>query len=68
MLLYVDDMLVASKNRSAVDKLKVSYHLSLKRKIWEKQMEIERDRVKGKVCLTLNAYLHTKTLVVTQSL
>jgi len=57
LLLYVDDMLIASKNRSSIDKLKVqlSYELEMKDLKEAKRilgMKIERDIVKGRVSLT----------------
>ena len=54
LLLYVDDMLIASKNRSSIDKL--NFQLSSDFEIKDLReakrilsMEIERDRVKEKV-------------------
>ena len=57
LLLYVDDMLIASKSRSAIDKLKkdLSSELEMKDLGEAKKvvgMEIERDRRSGKVSLT----------------
>jgi len=62
LLLYVDDMLIASKNRSSIDKLKVQLSCEFEMKDLEEVsrtlgMKIERDRVKGKVSLTQKAYL-----------
>ena len=61
LLLYLDDMLIASKNRSSIDKLKVqlSYEFEMNdlreaRRVLG--MEIERDRVKRRVSLTQKAY------------
>jgi len=61
-LLYVDDMLIASKNRSAIDKLKkvLSSEFDMKDLGEAKKvlgMEIERDRRSGKVSLTQKGYL-----------
>ena len=57
LLLYVDDMLIGSTNRSSIDKLKA--RLSLEFEITDLGegkrilgMEIEKDRVKGKLSLT----------------
>ena len=57
LLLYVDGMLIASKNRSVIDKLKkdLSSEFDMKdlgeaKKVLS--MEIERDRRSGKVSLT----------------
>jgi len=63
LLLYIDDMLIASKNRSSIDKLKVQLSSEFKTKdLGEAKMilgmKIERDRVKGKVSLTQKAYLY----------
>ena len=61
LLLYVDDMLIASKNRSSIDKLKVqSCEFEIKdlgeaRRILG--MKIKRYRVKERVSLTQKAYL-----------
>jgi len=62
LLLYVDDMLIASRRKSAVNELKtrLSSEFEMKdlgeaRKILG--MEIVRDREKGKVSLTQKAYL-----------
>jgi len=61
LLLYVDDMLIASKNRSSIDKLKVQLSLEFEMKdLGEAKkilgIKIERDRVKGEVSLTQKAY------------
>jgi len=61
LLLYVDDMLIASKNKSSIDKLKVQLSCELKIKdLGEARrilgMKIERDRVKERVSLTQKAY------------
>ena len=52
LFLYVDDMLIASKNRSSIDKLKVLLSCEFEMKdLGEARrilgMKIERDRVKG---------------------
>jgi len=61
LLLYVDDMLIASKSRSAVDKLKdLSFEFEIKDPDEAKKMlgmEIERDHKGGKVSLTQKGYL-----------
>jgi len=62
LLLYVDDMLIASKNRSSIDKLKVQLSCEFEMKdLGEGRrilgIKIERDRVKEKVSLTQKAYL-----------
>jgi len=59
---YVDDMLIASKSRSAIDKLKknLSFEFEMKDHGEAKKvlgMEIERDYKSGKVCLTQKGYL-----------
>jgi len=56
LLLYLDDMLIASKSRSAIDKLKknLSSELEMKDLGEAKKVlggEIERDRRSGKVSL-----------------
>jgi len=63
LLLYVDDMLIASKYRSAIDKLKKDLSSEFEMKDLGKakkvlDMEIERDRRSGKVSMTQNGYLH----------
>ena len=54
--MYVDDILIASKNRSAIDKLKkMSFVFEMKDLDKAKKVlgvEIERDRKSDKVCLT----------------
>ncbi|ONK64084.1 uncharacterized protein A4U43_C07F21920 [Asparagus officinalis] len=62
LLLYVDDMLIVSKNSSAIRKLKkeLSFEFEMKdlgeaKKILD--MDIERDRVKGRLKLTRRSYL-----------
>jgi len=62
LLLYIDDMLIASKNRSSIDKLKCQLSSEFETKdLGEARMilvmEIKRDRVKEKVSLTQKAYL-----------
>ena len=62
LLLYVDDMLIASKSRSAIDKLKkkdLSFKFEMKDPGEAKKvlgMEIERDRKSGKFNLTQKGY------------
>ncbi|XP_020250485.1 protein RETICULATA-RELATED 4, chloroplastic [Asparagus officinalis] len=61
-LLYVDDMLIASRNSSAIRKLKneLSSEFEMKDLGEAKKilgMKIERDRVKGKLNLTQRGYL-----------
>jgi len=58
LLLYVDDILIAFKSRSAIDKL--NKDLSFKFEMKAKKvlgMEIERDQKGGKVSLTQKGYL-----------
>ena len=62
LLLYVDDMLIASKNRSVIDKLNkdLSFEFEMKDLGEAKKglgVEIERDRKSGKVSLTQKEYL-----------
>jgi len=62
LLLYVDDMLIASKSRSAIDKLKKDLSSEFEMKdLGEAKnvlgMEIERDQRSDKVSLTQNEYL-----------
>jgi len=62
LVLYIDDMLIASTNRSSIDKLRVRLLSKFEMKdLGEAKrilgVEIERDRVKGKVSLTQKAYL-----------
>ena len=62
LLLYVDDMLIASKSRSAIDTLKkdLSSEFEMKDLGEAKKvlgMKIERDRRSGKVSLTQKGYL-----------
>ena len=61
LLLYVNNMLITSKNRSSIDKLKVQLSSELEMKeLGEAKkilgMKIERD-LKEKVSLTQKAYL-----------
>jgi len=63
LLLYVDDMLIASKSRSVIDKLKKDFSFEFEMKdLGEAKkvpgMEIERDRRSDKVSLTQKGYLH----------
>jgi len=62
LLLYIDDMLIDSKRRSAIDKLKKNLSSEFEMKdLGEAKnvlgMEIERDRRSGKVSLTQMGYL-----------
>ena len=62
LLLYVDDMLIASKNISAIDKFKkdLSFKFEMKDLDEAKKVlgiEIERDRRSRKVSLTQKRYL-----------
>ena len=62
LLLYVDDMLIASKNKSSIDKLKLQLSSEFEMKDLREakrilDIKIKRDRVKGKVSLTQKAYL-----------
>ena len=57
LLFYVDDMLIASKTRSAIDKLKKDLSSKFEMKDLSEAknvlgMEIERDRRSGKFILT----------------
>ena len=62
LLLYTDDMLIASNSKSAIDKLKkdLSFEFEVKDLGEAKKMlsmEIERDRTSFKVSLTQKEYL-----------
>ncbi|CAL5357317.1 unnamed protein product [Camellia sinensis] len=62
LLLYVDDILIASKNKVEIDKLKAHLAREFEMKdLGEAKkilgMEIKRDRKKGTVCLTQTQYL-----------
>jgi len=62
LLLYVDDKLIASKSRSAIDRLNKDLSFEIKMKdLGEVKkvlgMEIERDWKSGKVSLTQKGYL-----------
>ena len=62
LLLYVDDMLITSKSKSAIDKLKkdLSSEFEMKTLGEAKKvlgMEIERDRRSDKVSLTQKGYM-----------
>jgi len=62
LLLYVDNMFIASKSRSAIDKLKKDLSSKFEMKdLGEAKkmlgMEIERDRRSDKVSLTQKGYL-----------
>ena len=62
LLLYVDDMLIASKSKVEIEKLKTQLSSEFEMKdLGEAKkilgMEISRDRGKGKVCLTQKQYL-----------
>ena len=62
LLLYVDDMLIASKDSKAIDDLKAKLSSEFEMKdLGEARrilgMEIESDRVKGRVCLNQKGYL-----------
>ena len=62
LLLYVNDMLIASKSRSAIDKLKKDFSSEFEMKDFGEAkkvlgMEIERDQKSGKVSLTQKGYL-----------
>ena len=60
LLLYVNDMLIASTNKSVIDKLKKDLSSEFEMKDLGKTkvlgMEIERDRRSGKVSLTQKGY------------
>jgi len=62
LLLYVDDMLIAFKSRSTIDRLKKQLSSEFERKDLSEEnkvfgIEIVRDRHTGKVCLTQMGYL-----------
>lgn len=62
LLLYVDDMLIASKSKVEIDRLKAQLRTEFEMKdLGEAKkilgMEIQRDRRKGTVCLTQTQYL-----------
>jgi len=62
LLLYVDDMLIASKSKSAIDKLKKDLSSEFKMKDLSEakrmlDMKIERDQKGGKVRLMQKGYL-----------
>ena len=62
LLLYIDDMLIASKSRFTIDKLKKNLSSEFKMKDLDEVkkvlgMEIERDWKSGKVSLTQKVYL-----------
>ncbi|XP_059650617.1 cysteine-rich receptor-like protein kinase 42 [Cornus florida] len=62
LLLYVDDMLIASKNKVEIDKLKIQLSTEFEMKdLGEAKkilgMEIKRDRMKDTVCLSQKQYL-----------
>ena len=62
LLLYVDDMLIASKSKVEIEKLKTQMSVEFEMKdLGEVKkilgMEIQRDRVQGKVCLSQKQYL-----------
>jgi len=62
LFLYIDDILITSKNRLSIDKLKVQLSSEFEMKDLDGAkkilgMKIERDRVKETMSLTQNAYL-----------
>ncbi|GMI75420.1 cysteine-rich RLK (RECEPTOR-like protein kinase) 8 [Hibiscus trionum] len=62
LLLYVDDMLIASKSQQEIDNLKAQLNQEFEMKdLGEAKkilgMEISRDRRRGKLCLTQKQYL-----------
>ena len=62
LLLYVDDMLIPSKNVEEIEKLKTQLNQEFEMKDLGNAkkilgMEITRDRGRGKVCLTQKQYL-----------
>ncbi|KAG8503054.1 hypothetical protein CXB51_000810 [Gossypium anomalum] len=62
LLLYVDDMLIASKSQKEIDKLKAQLNEEFEMKdLGEAKkilgMEISRDRQRGKLCLNQKQYL-----------
>jgi len=61
-LLYIDDILIASRSRSAIDRLKKYLYSKFEIKFFGEakmvlEMEIERDRKNDKVFLTQKGYL-----------
>ena len=57
LLLYVDDMLIASKSQAEIDRLKAQLSKEFKMKDFGEAkkilgMEISRDRKRGELCLT----------------
>ncbi|KAG8479391.1 hypothetical protein CXB51_029115 [Gossypium anomalum] len=62
LLLYVDDMLIASKSQKEIDKLKAQLNEEFEMKDLDEAkkilgMEISRDRQRGKLCLNQKQYL-----------
>ena len=62
LLLYVDDMLIASQSQMEIDKLKAQLNQEFEMKDLGKAkkilgIEISRDRTRGKLCLTQKQYL-----------
>ncbi|KAI3465815.1 hypothetical protein Pfo_022478, partial [Paulownia fortunei] len=62
LLLYVDDMLIASQSQMEIDKLKAQLNQEFEMKDLGKAkkilgIEISRDRTRGKLCLTQKKYL-----------
>jgi len=61
LLLYIDDMLIASKSRSVIDRLKKQLFFEFEMKDLDEAkkvlgMKIKRDRNSGKVRLTQKGY------------
>lgn len=62
LLLYVDDMLLAARNMSDIDKvtMQLSFTFKMKDLRGSKRiigMDIVRDKVKGTLCLSQSSYL-----------
>lgn len=63
LLLYVDNMLIAFKKQAEIDKLRIQLNQEFEMKDLGEApkkilgMEINRDRGKGKLCLTQKQYL-----------
>ncbi|KAI3461498.1 hypothetical protein Pfo_018161, partial [Paulownia fortunei] len=62
LLLYVDDILIASQSQMEIDKLKAQLNQEFEMKDLGKAkkilgIEISRDRTRGKLCLTQKQYL-----------
>ena len=61
LLMYINDMLITSKKQAEIDKLKIQLNQEFEMKdLGEAKkilgMEVNRDKAKGKFCLTQNQY------------